>query len=66
MPTNPVAGPVTPGIAILRAEMAWQVPVHKTGPETRRVPPKTKAQRAPNSPQPPPPSAPPCTRPRAG
>ena len=32
-PTNHAAGPVTPGIAILRAETAWQVPVHKTRPE---------------------------------
>ena len=35
-PTNHEAGPETPGIAVLRAHTAWQVPMHKTRPD---VPP---------------------------
>ena len=35
-PTNHEAGPKTPGIAVLRAHTAWQVPMHKTRPD---VPP---------------------------
>lgn len=32
-PTNHEAGPETPGIAVLRAHTAWQVPMHKTRPD---------------------------------
>lgn len=32
-PTNHEAGPETTGIAVLRAHTAWQLPMHKTGPD---------------------------------